>query len=296
MQKESRKFIISNKTIYAIIWGIIILSAGIQILFGFNGSGAIAKVLTPLIVLCTALFAVIHGILRYGKKNMLIFFLITFIVSWLYENLSIISGFPFGNYYYTDFLGVKLLYVPLSIMPAYFGTAYLSWTLAQVLLDEYKNKLSGGSVFFIPLIASFIMVMWDIVFDPVASTIAQSWIWENGGGFFGVPLSNFIGWFLCVFTIYQLFALYLVKKKEFVSHPIVSKKLYWIQAAVMYSLASIFILFKAISAKNELIISLDDHQWWTVDIYTTGVLMFIFTMFFVSLITIIKIIRKNRDE
>lgn len=169
------------------------------------------RIVSPLLIISTVLFATIHGTIRYGKKNMLMFFLISFVVGWSYENLSIVTGFPFGDYHYTDFLGFKLLYVPLAIMPAYFGTAYLSWTIAQVLLDEFKKKLFGGSMFFIPFIASFIMVMWDVVFDTNASTINHAWNWENGGGFFGVPVSNFMGWFLCVFTIYLIFAFYLKK-------------------------------------------------------------------------------------
>src|SRR5262245_5726171 len=51
----------------------------------------------------------------------LIFFVITFIVSNFYENLSILTGFPFGHYHYTETLGPKLFLVPLLIAPAYFG-------------------------------------------------------------------------------------------------------------------------------------------------------------------------------
>ncbi|MBW1837686.1 MAG: carotenoid biosynthesis protein [Deltaproteobacteria bacterium] len=285
-----------SKSVYKILGTVIIISAGLQVYFGINESELIAKVLTPVLVACIVLFSTTHGIMRYGKKNMLIFFLITFVVSWIYENLSIFTGFPFGNYHYTEFLGVKLLHVPLAIMPAYFGTAYLAWTLAGILIDEYKNKLSGGSVFFVPVIASFIMVMWDVVFDPSAATIQQSWIWEDGGGFFGVPFSNYMGWFLCVFTIYQLFAVYLMKKKEFASHPIVSEKPYWILSAVMYSLAVFFVPFKALFASDLSVISQDNHQWWTGDIYTTSSLLLIFTMFFVSILAIIKSIRKENYE
>jgi putative membrane protein len=179
-------------------------------------------------------------------------------------------------------------------MPAYFGTAYLSWTIAQVLLDEFKKKLFGGSMFFIPFIASFIMVMWDVVFDTNASTINHAWNWENGGGFFGVPVSNFMGWFLCVFTIYLIFAFYLKKNGEFKTHPIVSEKLYWIQASIEYSQLTLFVLFKAFFEESSIITTLDNHQWWTGDLYETASLMWIFTMFFVASLAIIKTIRNEK--
>jgi hypothetical protein len=35
------------------------------------------------------------------------------------------------------------------------------------------------------------------------------WIWLNGGEYWGVPFTNFLGWFLTVYLIFQNFALYL---------------------------------------------------------------------------------------
>src|ERR1700732_5270330 len=118
-------------------------------------------------------------------------------ISNVMENIGVLTGFPFGHYHYTDVLGPKLFLVPLLIGPAYFGTGYLSWVLASVLLctDQRRDRLP---TFVVPVIAAFIMVGWDLCFDPAASTIAHMWIWENGGGYFGVPLTNFLGWYLTV--------------------------------------------------------------------------------------------------
>ena len=46
----------------------------------------------------------------------------------------------------------------------------------------------------------FTIHMWDIVMDPFMSTISKGSIWKEGGGFFGVPFGNFLGWYLCVYT------------------------------------------------------------------------------------------------
>jgi uncharacterized membrane protein len=51
----------------------------------------------------------------------------------------------------------------------------------------------AGALF--QLIASFLMVMWDLGLDPTASTIRHLWTCQQGGGSFGVPLSNYLGWF-----------------------------------------------------------------------------------------------------
>ena len=46
----------------------------------------------------------LHGLRRYSLKEFLIFFVIAFTVSNFYENMSILTGFPFGHYHYTEAL------------------------------------------------------------------------------------------------------------------------------------------------------------------------------------------------
>jgi uncharacterized membrane protein len=42
------------------------------------------------------------------------------------------------------------------------------------------------------------MVSWDLTIDPMMSTINGNWVWHDGGSYFGVPVSNFLGWYLTV--------------------------------------------------------------------------------------------------
>jgi putative membrane protein len=30
--------------------------------------------------------------------------------------------------------------------------------------------------------------------DPVWANIDREWVWERGGGYFGVPFGNYFGW------------------------------------------------------------------------------------------------------
>ena len=137
---------------------------------------------------------------------MLAFAGICLVVSNAFENVSILTGFPFGHYHYTDNLGPKLFLVPFLIGLAYLGMGYLSWTVARLILDGVRP--AADRVFALPALASFVMVSWDMTLDPIASTIGQSWIWHDGGAYFGVPVSNFLGWYLTVFVFFELFALY----------------------------------------------------------------------------------------
>jgi putative membrane protein len=46
----------------------------------------------------------------------------------------------------------------------------------------------------------------DVVMDPIMST-ANYWVWDVQGAFFGIPLQNYWGWWLTVFTTFVLYLL-----------------------------------------------------------------------------------------
>ncbi len=129
------------------------------------------------------------------------------------ESSSIATGFPFGNYHYTENLGPKLGTVPLLIRPAYFAMCYVSWSLAHIMLDKFDHRADALQRFAVPVIAAFIMVMWDLSMDPSRSTLSRAWIWHDGGSYFGVPFVNFMGWYFTVYLIFQILALVLQKQQ-----------------------------------------------------------------------------------
>src|SRR5215471_10154398 len=121
-------------------------------------------------------FALVHGAARYGWGGILVFVAICLVVSNALENLSILTGIPFGRYYYSDVLGLKLFHVPVIIGGAYAGAGYLSWIVAHVLVDR-TGQSDRFAIWALPLVGALLMVSWDMSFDPSASTIAKSWVW-----------------------------------------------------------------------------------------------------------------------
>ena len=74
------------------------------------GSGCVPGRVPPMVdgIAVTAfvfMFALVHGAARYGWRGIFAFVVICLVVSNALENLSIVTGFPFGNYTYTDVLG-----------------------------------------------------------------------------------------------------------------------------------------------------------------------------------------------
>ena len=243
-------------------------------------------------------FALVHGTRRYGWRHFLVFFMLTFVISWSYETSSILTGFPFGHYVYTDKLGPKLWLVPLLIMPAYFSMGYIAWTLGHVLLDRFDDRLAGAEVVLVPVLASFVMVMWDLVIDPASSTITGAWIWRDGGGYFGVPLVNFLGWYLCVFTIYLVFALYLQRSVEWTRATSLratnlGERPTWALPALMYGAVTLTRLIQPLGDDSVQVTSHDGHVWWTGDIHTATALVALFTMLFVTVLALVRVSRSS---
>jgi putative membrane protein len=160
-------------------------------------------------VLPPVIFAVIHGALLYRWRGILVFLGTCLVVGNGFENLGVLTGFPYGRYYFTDLMGPKLFLVPILLGLAYVGMAYLSWILASLIMGNISRPLTGLRVVTLPLIAAFLMVAWDFSMDAIWGTILQGWIWRDGGAYFGVPVSNFFGWYLTVYIFYQTFAVYL---------------------------------------------------------------------------------------
>lgn len=135
------------------------------------------------------------------------------------------------------------------------------------------------------------MVMWDLCIDPAQSTIGGAWIWRDGGGYFGVPLVNFLGWYLCVFTIYLAFAFYLTRSAEWTRATNLSERSAWILPALMYGAVMLGILIEPLTASSVRVASRDDHVWWTGDIYTGLALVSLFTMLFVTVLALVRVRR-----
>ena len=192
--------------------------------------GVVALHVLPLLV-----FALIHGAMSYRMHGILIFFAMCLVVGNVFENLGVATGFPFGRYYFTDAMGPKLFQVPILLGLAYVGMGYLSWTLGRVILGYLRTPLVGAQVITLPLVASFIMVAWDFANDPVWANINRLWVWQHGGAYFGVPLTNFVGWYFVVYLIYQSFAIYL-RERSANDNPMPSG--YWRWAVIFYALAA----------------------------------------------------------
>jgi putative membrane protein len=243
------------------------------------------------VLLLSVAFALLHGAVRYGWSGIVAFIVICLVVSNILENTSILTGFPFGHYHYTDALGPKLFLVPLLIGPAYFANGYLAWVAGNVLIGELRRTSSAFTTFAVPFIASFLMVMWDLTFDPRASTIQHMWIWEQGGGYFGVPLTNYLGWFFTVYVFLQLFALF-IRLRPGTDESMQSSRSHYVQAVAMYAVVGLTpVLTYLMGVTNSPVTDASGVVWQTASIAESAATVSIYTMIFGVVLAVVKLVQ-----
>ena len=94
---------------------------------------------------------------------------------------------PFGEYHYTNWLGPKIAgHVPYFIPPSWFAMSIVSLDLARRITSRRWTALLIGTVF---------MVLWDVSLDPAMNRAFPFWDYAADGFFYGMPLSNWVGWF-----------------------------------------------------------------------------------------------------
>jgi len=157
-------------------------------------------------------FMIVHGRRTYGGGPLLTFAVTAFAVGWVFESLSILTGFPFGNYHYTELMAPFLGHVPVSVMPAYCLMGYAAWSMARILLGTPEGEIERSLRWAGPPLAALLMVVWDVSMDPLRATVEQRWVWRGGGAHFGVPLENYLGWAFVTWIMFQAFALALPRR------------------------------------------------------------------------------------
>jgi putative membrane protein len=177
-------------------------------------------------------FVLAHGSRRYGWDKTFMFLGITSLIAWTAESIALALGFPFGAYHYTGVLGFQIGAVPAQVLAAYCVGGYLAWSMASIYLGSLGAGIRRREMILVPVVAAGFMVLWDLCLDPIRSTVEGAWIWEGAGPYFGVPLSNFVGWFLTTYLIFQVFALYLYRFGS--DRPLAASKLFWYLVPVMY--------------------------------------------------------------
>ena len=150
-------------------------------------------------------FAFFHAVQREGRDGALRLLAAVFGVSLLFESVGVATGWIYGPYHYTDRLGPMFLgLVPYIIPITWFMMSYQSFVIAEWLVPSgWKRR---GRLLAVAAVGGLVMTSWDLIMDPIM-VAGGHWVWETDGAYFGIPLQNFWGWWLTVFTSFVLYQL-----------------------------------------------------------------------------------------
>jgi bisanhydrobacterioruberin hydratase len=108
------------------------------------------------------------------------------------EIIGVSTGKIFGTYQYTQALGFRVLDVPIVIAMAWCIFLGYVWNGASHLRVGVLTKAGIGALW---------MTCLDLVVDPLAAGPLAYWRWTEGGWYQGIPISNFMGWFVVSFVL-----------------------------------------------------------------------------------------------
>jgi uncharacterized membrane protein len=243
-------------------------------------------------MLATIGFAVVFGAALFGWRGMTLFLVTSFITANVMENLSINTGFPFGFFHHTDVLGPKLFAVPVILGFFYFYFAIVSWAWADLVLGPVgRPTLRDGIAR--AVVAMIVASAWDACLDPVGATVNAQWIYPAGGGYFGVPLSNSLGWMLTIFTMVALFELWRIRQKAELSIHVAPVSGWRLQIPVLLGLSLLTVVLPWLSQPDRIVTDPAGVAWHAGHIYESTVLVSLHTLLLFAVIGIFICLRHS---
>lgn len=160
------------------------------------------------------------GRIYWGWRNTFLWLIIGYVVAWASEFSSIHNGFPYGMYHYIyeNMQGELMVFgVPFWDSLSYPFMIFAGYTTARFIIGIQnppsppftKGGLGG---IYIALLGAFLTMLLDIIIDPL-TVLGDRWFlgkvyyYPDPGWYFGVPLSNFAGWFLVPLVVILVFQL-----------------------------------------------------------------------------------------
>lgn len=156
---------------------------------------------------------ILAAVPHLGWQRVTIFTIIGYLTAFASEFASINSGIPYGWYYYIDTTSNRELWlagVPFFDSLSYVFLSYCSYATALFILSPLRTASKSLQMletlkirrsFSVLLLGSLLQVYLDILIDPVALQgdrwfLGRIYGYRESGAHFGVPVSNYIGWWV----------------------------------------------------------------------------------------------------
>jgi isopentenyl-diphosphate delta-isomerase type 1 len=122
-----------------------------------------------------------------GKRHAVYVFVGFGLLALTIETFALLTGYPYGRFAYSDLAGYRLFgVVPWTVAFAWTPLVLAAYACAAKFLDSPLLRVLG---------AASLLVVIDLVLDPGAVAVGL-WRYDSPVGFYEVPFSNFVGWFV----------------------------------------------------------------------------------------------------
>lgn len=246
--------------------------------------------LLPQVIAALTIIAVfVHAVSALGPVNALGFLALVAAITFGVENIGAATGVPFGSYHFV--VGSSLPHVgriPLIVGFLYFGAGYCAFIVSILIVAGRSGNIPPLAA---PVGAAFAMTQWDLVMDPVNSTLYGLWIWHQGGGYFGVPLSDFLGWFIEMFLAFLVVAFLLNRRGasfDFAGRP----RIFWLVPILFYLAAGLSQIAPWFLSSGGRVVDQAGQVWPVQALHDAAILMALLTMLPVSLLAIYRLYKQ----
>jgi len=174
------------------LWLLSLIALPVAKFFG-GDTAALCSIIVAVILQAGLVLVILTT--RWGAAPTLRMAAMVALLTWLIEAVGTATGLPFGVYHYTAKLQPQLGHVPLLIPLAWLMMLPPAWAVARQITGSYGPKFIA--------VSALALTAWDLFLDP--QMVAWGfWVWENPGGYFGIPWLNFGGWLLTAALITAL--------------------------------------------------------------------------------------------
>jgi len=151
--------------------------------------GRARRVLSTVVVVGSFTTTATNAVRRWGAARAVSAGAVTAVATTAVERIGTQTGLPFGRYAYTKALQPQVAHVPAIVPLAWFAMGLPAREAAHAALGEHSTpatRIALGSV---------ALTAWDLFLDP--QMVGEGyWIWARRGLYRGIPLGNFVGWFV----------------------------------------------------------------------------------------------------
>ena len=149
----------------------------------------------PILILLAVINTHLHAVRQWTAGIARRWGLIVLVSAFSVETFGAITGFPFGEYHYTDRFGPMLGVVPLTI-PFAWHVVVTNALFVIRAVTPHASRLAEAAG------AGALCTIYDFILEPFATTVKRYWIWTEGS----IPPLNYIAWFVLSALLVRFFA------------------------------------------------------------------------------------------